>query len=166
MDIYDLSTGAITAVGVSLLVIFGIVGLIIWNNKTKEQVKALKSIDAKMKEAETLPAEASVVVKIKAEAMASETPPAPEQPLEILETEEQDGSQEEEATETTAEAAEAVEAEDAECKPEIAFGHEKTVELPQEAQEEPQQEIMENNYNVGKSGKVYTKGELLRLIRN
>ena len=85
MDIYDVSTGAITAVGISLLVIFGIVGLIIWNNKTKEQVNALKSIDAKMKEAEMLPAEASVVVKIKAEALASEAPLAPEQPLEILE---------------------------------------------------------------------------------
>ena len=160
MDIYDVSTGAITAVGISLLVIFGIVGLIIWNNKTKEQVNALKSIDAKMKEAEMLPAEASVVVKIKAEALASEAPLAPEQPLEILETEERDGPQGEETEETMAEA------DDAECKPEIAFGHEKTEKLPQEAQEEPQQEIMENNYNVGKSGKVYTRGELLRLIRS
>lgn len=123
MEIYNLSTGAITAVGVSLLVIFSIVGLIIWNNKAKEQVNALKSIDAKIQEGALETPEPEVVVEITTEC-------EPEEESEVVPVPE----------------------------PEIAFAKEK--------EEEPEPEVMENNYNVGKSGKVYSKNELLELIRS
>lgn len=206
MDIYNLSTGAITAVGVSLLVIFCMVGLIIWNNKAKEQVKTLKSIDTKIEEANKPPVEPAIVVEI------SDNPPSVEEeetPLKengeaVPAAEPGSGTEFSSIFKPDAEIESGSDIEfgpifkpDVEAGAETMIGTEKTKtqgqiqvepgegeetfevafekelkqqeylrQRQQEGEPESKAEAMADGYNVGRSGRVYSKSELFRLIRS
>lgn len=140
MCIYNLSTGAITAVGVSLLVIFCAIGLAAWTSRSRAEAKTLNSIEASLKERVK---EGQVLISV-AES-DSECEPV-DGTSDLGNDMHAQGKGIEESLE------------EVEGKIEIALD-------PKEKTEGP--ELVEGvDYSVGKSGKIYTKEELADLIKD
>ncbi|MEG0391538.1 MAG: hypothetical protein RR626_02100 [Anaerovoracaceae bacterium] len=140
MDIYNFEIGAITAVGVSILVIVSIVGLIVWNGKTKAEAEALKRIDEKLEAGRvsaTIMAEGEAAHQVQEPTKLEELTvvnQTPDEGVDLLENEQ-------------AQRVQADEPEVNEPSPEPIF-------------------LGNRAYNVGKSGKVYSREELLMQIKN
>jgi hypothetical protein len=134
------------AAALAVLVLFVVIILIVYNHKTNIQTRTLKSIDRRMAEGaaepkvQAAPEEAAAETALAAESETEETEAVP--------------------AETCGDSAEGLSIE------ELAAKAAEDARRSEEMEEEKAREKRSRMYNVGKSGRVYSKEELEALIKN
>ena len=173
MDIYNLTVGEITAIGICLLVVFFVIGLIAWFSRSRAQVKALVSIEAKLNNPGTSHQVAGVLptdgVPSGYNMVDGQAPCQSHQPNQPDSMEPQNQTIESVEGEVQGREPEQVRA----SQPEIALvGQLDEADIePMEPESEAEvasgtEELEFNRYNTGRSGRVFTKEELEELIKS